>query len=575
MVTHVRSRAVLSLVMLLLLVSSVTVFAASENRHETIGHMTSNAAGLSWQVGADNDAVTLTITGPNDFLYTHEFANAHAVNLKMKDFGANAVDGDYTYEMRVTPRISGSVKAQLAAARKANDDAAADQIMAAAGLTEPLVQSGTITIANGSFVSSDIVEPGQAGVASKSALSSRTDSGTSSIQLHNAPVKALDVVTADDEIIQGSLCVGLDCVVNESFGFDTIRLKENNDRIKFEDTSTGTCPSNDWQLTANDACPGGNKFSIEDITGSKVPFTITAGAATNSFFIDSTGRLGLRTATPVLDVHISTSNTPAMRMEQTNAGGFTAQTWDVAGNEANFFVRDVTGGSRLPFRIRPGAPTSSIDIAASGNVGIGTASPGFAVDIANASQAGFRSSKTGTLAGTADFYNDGNAHLAAESTAGHGLFISGTDIGFRHTAAGTTVVDIVGGNLGIGTTSPGSQLVIANGGTTSSINAGATQFTVASSRTFKDNIEPVAVPDILQKIEAVPVVTYDFKNDGPKNRLGLIAEEFHTVLGRGDDKHIDGQDVQMALWMAVQKLSAENKALTERLNKLEATQQKP
>ena len=62
-----------------------------------------------------------------------------------------------------------------------------------------------------------------------------------------------------------------------------------------------------------------------------------------------------------------------MRLEQNNSGGFTAQTWDVAGNEANFFVRDVTGGSRLPFRIRPGAPTSSIDINASGNVGIGTA----------------------------------------------------------------------------------------------------------------------------------------------------------------------------------------------------------
>jgi hypothetical protein len=558
---------------------SVTAFAASENRHETIGHMTANAAGVSWQVGADNDRVTLTITGPNDFVYTHEFANAHAVNLKMKDFGANPADGEYTYEMRLIPRISQSVRAQLAAARKANDDAAADSIMAAAGLKDPLVQSGTINIANGTFLSSDFVESGtKSGVATKSALS-RTDSGstdgTSNAQFHNAPVKALDVVTADDEIIQGSLCVGLDCVVNESFGFDTIRLKENNDRIKFEDTSTGTCPSNDWQLTANDACPGSNKFSIEDITGAKVPFTITAGAATNSFFLDSTGRLGLRTATPVLDIHVATSNTPAMRLEQTSAGGFTAQTWDVAGNEANFFVRDVTGGSRLPFRIRPGAPTSSIDVAASGNVGIGTASPAFAVDISNGTQAGFRATKTGSLAGTSDFYNDGNAHLAAESTAGHGLFVSATDIGFRHTTAGTTVVDIVGGNLGIGTTTPGSQLVVASGATTSSLNAGATQFTVASSRTFKENIEPTDVPDILNKIEAVPVVTYDFKDNGPKHRLGLIAEDFHTVLGRGDDKHIDGQDVQMALWMAVQKLTAENKALTERLGKLEAAQQKP
>ena len=107
----------------------------------------------------------------------------------------------------------------------------------------------------------------------------------------------------------------------------------------------------------------------------RCPSTITAGAPTNSLFVSSTGNVGLGTATPVLDLHMSTGDTPAMRLEQTGASGFTAQTWDIAGNEANFFVRDVTGGSRLPFRIRPGAPTSSIDIAASGNVGIGTASP--------------------------------------------------------------------------------------------------------------------------------------------------------------------------------------------------------
>jgi Chaperone of endosialidase len=71
----------------------------------------------------------------------------------------------------------------------------------------------------------------------------------------------------------------------------------------------------------------------------------------------------------------------AYRLEQNNTGGFTAQTWDIAGNEANFFVRDVTGGSLLPFRIRPGAPTSSIDIAANGKVGVGTGSPNARVDI--------------------------------------------------------------------------------------------------------------------------------------------------------------------------------------------------
>ena len=68
-------------------------------------------------------------------------------------------------------------------------------------------------------------------------------------------------------------------------------------------------------------------------------------------------------------------HTPALRLEQNGTSGFTPQTWDIAGNEANFFVRSVTTGSQLPFRIRPGAPTSSIDISADGDVGFGTASP--------------------------------------------------------------------------------------------------------------------------------------------------------------------------------------------------------
>jgi hypothetical protein len=62
-------------------------------------------------------------------------------------------------------------------------------------------------------------------------------------------------------------------------------------------------------------------------------------------------------------------------LQQDGSSGFAPQTWDVAGNETNFFIRDVTNGSTLPFRIRPGAPTSSIFIDVDGDVGIGTSSP--------------------------------------------------------------------------------------------------------------------------------------------------------------------------------------------------------
>jgi hypothetical protein len=567
----------LSLICLLMI---PTLSFAKSNSTETVGHLSASATVAQWSAAGNYERIDLTVVGPNGAVYHKEFAAGSTPQFRPQDLGGRLTDGSYTYELRVVPRISDEVKKQLAAARAANDDAAAARIQLAAGISaNPVAQSGNLLVVNGAFVSSDAQEP-----AAKQPVSS----GPTASSISAPKIAPLDIVQADDVIIQGSLCVGLDCVNNESFGFDTIRLKENNTRIKFEDTSTGTgFPTHDWQLTANDSASGGaEKFSIEDITAATVPFTVTGSAPTNSIFVDSTGRLGLRTATPVLDIHVATSNTPAMRLEQNNSGGFTAQTWDVGGNEANFFVRDVTGGSRLPFRIRPGAPTSSIDINANGNVGIGIVSPsnrlhvftttssdGLSIDGTTFPAIVLRIS--GTIKGYAPAIVTANGGFFSNSSTGDFAFRSETNKILFGVGSGAATMAVSGNNVGIGTVTPGSQLVIASGATTSSINAGATQFTVASSRTFKENIEPTDVPDILQKIEAVPVVTYDFKNNGPKNRLGLIAEDFHTVLGRGDDKHIDGQDVQMALWMAVQKLTAENKALTDRLSKLEAAQQKP
>ena len=554
------SRFVLISLICLLLVPAISL--AKSGNNEALGHATASGSNVQWMMsGGDHEKVTLTVVGPNGAVFHKEFAAGSAPSFRLQDLGARLTDGSYTYELRATPRIPADVKKQLAAARAAGDDEAAGRIQSAAGINESaLVQSGSLLVLNGAFVSPDAEEP------HGDNKSPRSISALSSPKV----ITPLDVVTADDAIIQGSLCVGLDCVNNESFGFDTIRLKENNTRIKFDDTSTGAgFPNHDWQLTANDSASGGaNKFSIEDITSSTVPVTITGGATTNSIFVDSTGRVGFRTSTPVLDLHVNTSNTPALRLEQNNSGGFTAQTWDVAGNEANFFVRDVTGGSRLPFRIRPGAPTSSIDISASGSVGINQASPNgnAKLDVNGAIR----------LPGVTYPTTDNGAWITNESGAGLALQSAGT---LRLKTGGTTdrVTVDASGNVGIGTGSPGSQLVIANGGTTSSINAGSTTFTVASSRTFKDNIEPIDVPDLLTKMQAVPVVTYDFKDNGPKDRLGLIAEDFHTIFGRGDDKHINGQEVEMALWMAVQKLTAENKALTDRLAKIEGelAQQKP
>ena len=186
-----------------------------------------------------------------------------------------------------------------------------------------------------------------------------------------------DQVFVTDVIVQGSLCVGMDCVNNENFGFDTIVLKENNLRIFFNDTSnSASFPSNDWRLTANGSNNGDDSyFSIDDATAGRQVFRVDAGAPANSLRVDSAGDVGIGASNPVVELHVRDGDSPTLRLEQDGSSGFTAQTFDLVSNEANFFIRDVTNGSQLPFRIKPGADTDSLFIAANNSIGIGTDNP--------------------------------------------------------------------------------------------------------------------------------------------------------------------------------------------------------
>lgn len=200
--------------------------------------------------------------------------------------------------------------------------------------------------------------------------------GVSTLGLMTGMAQA-DQQILDDLIVGGSLCVGQDCSNGESFGFDTIRMKENNLRIRAMDTSnTASFPSVDWQLTFNDSGNGGaNKFSIDDLDNAKTPFTIEASAPSHSLYVEDGGRIGLGTSTPVVELHVASGDSPTLRLEQDGTSGFTPQTWDVAGNETNFFVRDASNGSTLPLRIRPSAPQNALYIDSDGDIGMGTASP--------------------------------------------------------------------------------------------------------------------------------------------------------------------------------------------------------
>jgi len=254
--------------------------------------------------------------------------------------------------------------------------------------------------------------------------------------LFSSSAMAANVINSD-QVVKGSECIGVDCATSPSFGFDTLRLKENNLRIKFDDSSaSGSFPNNDWMITANDSSNGGaNKFSVDDVTGGKTPFTIEAASPNNSLFVASEGRIGIGTSTPAVDLHIVEGNSPSLRLEQVGSSGFTAQTWDVAANETNFFIRDVTNSSKLPFRIKPGASKNSLFIAADGDIGFETETPDGLLDIADPDSAnnhaflvdpegdvGININNGGTVSGLLDIHNSGSSvfNVSADGDVGIG-----------------------------------------------------------------------------------------------------------------------------------------------------------
>ena len=513
----------------------VSVSAQSADDKNKVANISASGSSVRWDVSAPYSSLTLTVSAPDGQVFRKEFKAGSAPEFTLSDKEGNRLpDGQYNYELRLAPEISPEVKKALKEAREKNknDDAAPEREMRKRGMlpSQSFVQSGTFQILRGAVIVAGAAEEGGQRQGRKTTeqqpqqrpVAVPVSDTASRSRNHHLPlgVPVLpDQVIPDDLIVQGSLCVGFDCVNNESFGFDTIRLKENNTRIKFEDTSVGSFPTNDWQLTANDSASGGaSKFSIEDITGAKVPFTITAGAATNSIFLDSTGRMGLRTSTPVLDIHANTSNTPAFRMEQNNGGGFTAQTWDLGGNEANFFVRDVTSGSLLPFRIRPGAPTSSIDIAADGNVGLGTASPNARLDVKQ-DQDNFigglqlrRSTTNDTWAITTGSDNNFYFGYATDASLGNAV----ADFSVQPLVLTTT------NRVGIGTAGPDQKL---------SVNGDASKTGGGSWLAFSDerlkNIKGQFTSGLKAVMQLQPL-RYEYRRN---NALGLNSAGEHVGFG--------------------------------------------
>jgi len=549
---------------------SMTTFAKSPSR---IVETTIDTDHILVQPNAAIASYKVIVSGPEG---THEYnfsGDETAVLDVFSPEGELLPDGRYTYEIVAAPALSATDKADLAAARASGDAEWTAELTKAFAIER---QSGSFSIHMGEILggNAEIEEENPLRVSGKgNAITDADDPGRAQY-------------FATDLIVDGSACVGTDCTSSESFGFDTLRLKENNLRIKFDDTSSsGSFPYNDWQLTANETNNGGeNMFALEDVTNSKTPFKVQANAPNNALLIESgDGYVGMGTSNPVVQLHVADGDSPALRLEQDQSSGFTAQTWDIAGNETNFFVRDVTNSSQLPFKIKPGASHNQIVIDSDNQVGFGLVNPTSAMHLKRTDGSAMFHIEDTDQAGPDEamlkLTNYLQAKMSMENTfSGNTFEIFAGTAGLRWNNTATTLSEFQLANDGsfrFGKNGNDYMSISATGLVTAD-NAEIDTLTVTttlnqpSDVNLKEEFETVDPSAVLEKVIELPISTWEYKHDESNQRhMGVMAQDFYAAFGLGSgDRTISTIDPAGVTMAAIQGLNQKVETKNDEINQL-------
>ncbi|UCH95898.1 MAG: hypothetical protein JSV88_03370, partial [Candidatus Aminicenantes bacterium] len=262
-----------------ILVFFVVCFVGSTEATEPCGdvqdsfaEVTIGSNGMNIMPRVSYSQLVVTVARADGSVFRRTFDSGSTPYLDLSSIcGSISRDGIYNYELRLIPAPTQRIRKSIETAGLDKETALPQKAM---------IQSGSFSVLGG------MIQP---------------PSGASEDQLS----RTMDVLHYDDVIITGSLCVGFDCANGESFGYCTIKLKENNLQLCFEDTSAGSFPTNDWKIQINDTTSGGaSYFTLWDTDGGRRPFTIEAGAPAHSLYVEDYGRVGLGTSIPYVELHI-------------------------------------------------------------------------------------------------------------------------------------------------------------------------------------------------------------------------------------------------------------------------------
>jgi len=308
-------------------------------------------------------------------------------------------------------------------------------------------------------------------------------------------------------------------------------------------------------------------------TASYVPMTFYTGGS-ERMRLDTSGNLGIGTASPgcKLDVYNSAAaaaNNEILRLRyttSTTAGhsgdlNFANATGTVVGRISSVIE---AGGSNagLAFSTYASGIAQRVLIDGSGNVGIGTASPGTKLTVSSATNAGI-SVTDGTV--TTIMYNSTGGVASIGTTSNHPVdFYANNAAKMRITSGGEVYI--------AGTTDQGAYNLQCNG--TGVWGAGA--YVNGSDARLKDNIQ--SLDSGLDVVKAMRPVTFQYKPNYSKDQSvqpGFIAQELQTAMA--GKAYLDGvvqegpnhlnvayQNIIPILVKAIQELEAKVAALEAR-----------
>jgi hypothetical protein len=95
-------------------------------------------------------------------------------------------------------------------------------------------------------------------------------------------------------------------------------------------------------------------------------------------------------------------------------------------------------------------------------------------------------------------------------------------------------------------------------------------FVSSSDRNAKEHFQPVNTREVLEKVAALPMTRWNFKEDASHEHLGPMAQDFHAAFGLGiDDKHIATVDADGVALAAIQGLNEKLEEKEARIRELE------